>query len=83
VEGFSLGGIIEEAVIVDTAGSAVLEHLLQLADNSLPYLDVVNLKETISITCWIYGGCLNVKLITRMFFPYKNANFPSRPLQQM
>jgi ribonuclease HI len=47
-----LSEIIEEALGVDRAGSSILEHLLLLQSNSFPGLISVNLKETISVTCW-------------------------------
>jgi hypothetical protein len=47
-----LSQVMEEAQAVDRAGSAVLEHLLHLPDNSYPGLQIVNLKETIIVAAW-------------------------------
>jgi hypothetical protein len=44
--------IIEEALLVDLEGSAVLEYLLQLQDNLIVDFDDVGLKEVISIASW-------------------------------
>jgi hypothetical protein len=43
---------MEEAQSVDRAGSAVLEYLLRIFDNAFPGLQIVNLKETISVAAW-------------------------------
>lgn len=47
----NLSHIIEEALRVDRAGSAVLEHLIQLETTSLSGFEF-GLKETIVIACW-------------------------------
>jgi hypothetical protein len=47
-----LDQVIEEALHVDREGSAILEHLLQLQDNSMVGFDGAGLKEVISITSW-------------------------------
>jgi hypothetical protein len=50
--GLGLLDTINEAIIVDRAGSGVLEYLLQLPDSSLQMFDCVGLKELISVTSW-------------------------------
>ena len=47
-----LSNIIRVAMMGDPSGSAVLEVLLRRSDNAMPGLNIVGLKETISITCW-------------------------------
>ena len=47
----SLSTLIEHAIQVDRAGSAVLEHILTLQENIMPGLDM-GLKEVVVITCW-------------------------------
>jgi hypothetical protein len=44
--------IIEDAIQVDRAGSAVLEHILRREDNVLQRFDHIGLKETVAVTCW-------------------------------
>jgi hypothetical protein len=44
--------IIEDAIQVDRAGSAVLEHILRREDNVLQGFDHIGLKETVAVTCW-------------------------------
>jgi ribonuclease HI len=51
-EALGLQAAINEALQVDRAGSAVLEHLLRRNDNSLPGFDHIGLKETVTVTCW-------------------------------
>jgi hypothetical protein len=46
-----LNHIIEDAMVVDRAGSAVLEHILRMENNSLPGF-AFGLKEIIIISCW-------------------------------
>jgi hypothetical protein len=46
-----LDRVIDEAILADWAGSAVLEHILMLQDNMLQGFTFV-LKETIVIACW-------------------------------
>jgi hypothetical protein len=41
--------IIAKASVIDRFGSSVLEALLRMHDNNYPGLEVVNLKETISV----------------------------------
>jgi hypothetical protein len=48
-EQLGLSQVIQEAQVIDRAGSAVLEHLLRLPDNTYPGLQIVNLKETIAV----------------------------------
>lgn len=47
-----LDPVIQEAMLVDRHGSAILEHLLKLEDNHMQGFEEVGLKETISVTCW-------------------------------
>jgi ribonuclease HI len=51
-EALGLQAAINEALQVDRAGSAVLEHLLRRNDNSLPGFDHIGPKETVTVTCW-------------------------------
>jgi hypothetical protein len=44
--------IIEDSIQVDRSGSAVLEHLLQREDRSIPGYDYINLHELVFVTCW-------------------------------
>jgi hypothetical protein len=44
-----------DALNEDRAGSAVLEHLLHIEENTLRGLGGLGLKETILVTCW-FGG---------------------------
>jgi hypothetical protein len=46
-----LDHIIEEAMMVDRAGSAVLEHILRMENNSFPGF-AFGRKETTIISCW-------------------------------
>jgi hypothetical protein len=49
-QSLGLDQVIEEALHVDREGSTILEHLLQLRDNSMVGFDGAGLKEVISIT---------------------------------
>jgi hypothetical protein len=46
---------IDDATLMDRAGSGILEYLLRSPINSFPGMQVVNLKETVAVACW-YGG---------------------------
>jgi ribonuclease HI len=50
----SLGitNIIDDALLTDRVGSAVLEHLLRGDDATMPSFNDLGLKETIGVACW-------------------------------
>jgi hypothetical protein len=51
-ECLGLSSIIANALLVDRSGSAVLEHILCLPDNTPSGFEVVQFKELVSVNCW-------------------------------
>jgi hypothetical protein len=51
-DSLGLTSVIEEACMVDRAGSAFLEFLMREEDKPLPGFDTIETKETIAVTCW-------------------------------
>jgi hypothetical protein len=47
-----LSSIIANALLADRSGSAVLEYILCLPDNTPSGFEVVQLKELVAVTCW-------------------------------
>jgi ribonuclease HI len=47
-----ISNIIDEATQADRSGSAVLEHLLMVQDNTVQGLDNVGLRELVCVTSW-------------------------------
>jgi ribonuclease HI len=47
-----LSSIIANALLADRSGSAVLEHILCLPDNTPSGFAVVQFKELVAVTCW-------------------------------
>jgi hypothetical protein len=44
--------IIQEASIIDLAGSAALEYILHDSDRPFPGVADIGLKEVIAVSCW-------------------------------
>jgi hypothetical protein len=44
--------IIDDAIIVDRSGSAILEHILRQDMDEVPGLNLINLKELVMVACW-------------------------------
>jgi hypothetical protein len=51
-ECLGLSSIIANALLADRSGSAVLEYILCLPDNTPSGFEVVQLKELVAVTCW-------------------------------
>jgi hypothetical protein len=51
-ESIGISGLINDSILEDRAGSAVLEHLLKREDNHLVGMPNTGMKETIAVACW-------------------------------
>jgi ribonuclease HI len=51
-DSLGIAEVIEQAVIIDRAGSAVLEFILRDQKRQLPGFTSIGLKETIGVACW-------------------------------
>jgi hypothetical protein len=66
----SIHEIIEEAMIVDRSGSAILEELLCHNSSLLSGFNFIGLKEIVAITSWLSGGFVEDAHTVKMFLPY-------------
>jgi hypothetical protein len=69
--------LIDDATLVDRAGSGILEYLFCSPVNSFPGMQVVQLKEMMAVACWYLWWIRRCRTHNKDAPPYRSASYQS------